>query len=237
MKPNKIVSKEEWLEARKEFLSKEKEFTRLREQLSQERRNLPWVEVEKEYSFLGPNGQEKLTDLFDGRSQLVIYHFMFGPDWEEGCPSCSFWADNFNGIIVHLNQRDVTMLAVSRAPLEKLEAYKARLGWSFKWVSSLDSDFNFDFQASYSSEQSETDQVYYNFEYREAGEADSEHPGISVFYKDDQGKIYHTYSTYARGLDMTNNAYHYLDLVPKGRDEAGLPWAQAWVRRNDSYEE
>src|SRR5712692_4444939 len=215
MQNHNVVSREEWLVAREEYLAKEKEFTRLRDQLSQQRRALPWVKVEKEYIFDGPNGQETLAELFAGRSQLLVYHFMFGPGWDEGCPSCSFWADNFNGIPVHLNQRDAIMIAVSRAPLSKLAAYKKRMGWTFKWVSS-----------------SETD---YNYEVRKVPREES--VGISVFCKDKDGNIFHSYSCYARGVDMLNGAYHYLDLVPKGRDEAGLSFAQAWVRRHDKYDD
>ncbi len=235
MQNHKVVSREEWLVARKEHLVKEKEFTRLRDQLSQQRRELPWVKVEKEYIFDGPNGKETLAELFAGRSQLIVYHFMFGPSWDEGCPSCSFWADNFNGIIVHLNQRDATMIAVSRAPLSKLAAYKKRMGWTFKWVSSLDNDFNRDYHVSFTPEEMEKGEMYYNYGVRKFPREES--PGISVFCKDQNGSIFHTYSCYARGLDMLNGAYHFLDLVPKGRDEAGLSYPQAWVRRHDKYDD
>lgn len=234
MKTHKVVFKDEWLAARREHLAKEKVFTRLRDQLSQERRELPWVKVEKEYVFDGPNGKETLLELFEGRSQLIIYHFMYGPDWAEGCLSCSFWADNFNGITVHLNHRDITLLAVSRAPLGTLEAYKRRMGWAFKWVSSFGSDFNRDYHVSFTPEEMEKDEMFYNF--RISKFPSEEAPGISVFYRNEQGDVFHTYSCYSRGLDMLNGAYHYLDLVPKGRDEADLPHSMAWLRRHDQYE-
>ena len=233
MKNPTIVSREEWLSARIEYLAKEKEFTRLRDQLSQARRELPWVKVDKEYQFNSPKGKETLSDLFEGRSQLVIYHFMFGPDWEEGCPSCSFWADNFNNIVVHLNHRDITLIAVSRAPLDKLEAYKKRMGWSFKWVSSSDTDFNYDYHVSFTSDEMKKGEVYYN--YGTMNFSGDELPGISVFYRNEEGEVFHTYSCYSRGLDMLNGAYHYMDLVPKGRDEDNLPFTMGWLRRHDSY--
>ena len=233
MSTHQIVSQEEWLEARKAHLTREKEFTRLRDQLSRERRALPWVKVEKDYVFQGPNGPESLGDLFDGRSQLLVQHFMYGPDWEEGCPSCSFWADSYDGFVVHLAQRDVTMVAVSRAPLVKLDAFKRRMGWSFKWVSSLGSDFNRDFQVSFTPDEMAKGEMTYNYETR--GFPADEAPGVSVFIKNEDGEIFHTYSCYARGLDMLNGAYHYLDLVPKGRDEDDLPYSMAWVRRHDEY--
>ncbi len=235
MQSNKIVSKEDWIAARKEHLAKEKEFTRLRDQLSEHRRQLPWVKVDKEYVFEGPNGNESLSDLFEGRSQLIIYHFMFGPTWDEGCPSCSFLADHFGGSIVHLNHRDVTMVTVSRAPLEMLEDYSKRMGWKFKWLSSLGSDFNYDYYVSFTGGGSEKDEVYYN--YKMGKFPSDEAPGVSVFYKDENGDIFHTYSSYARGLDMLIGAYHYLDLVPKGRDEAELSYSMAWVRRHDQYDD
>ena len=230
-----VVSQTKWLEARKELLVKEKEFTRLRDRLSQQRRELPWVKVDKEYIFDGPNGKERLTELFAGRSQLIVYHFMFAPDWDAGCPHCSFWADDFNDIIVHLNHRDVTMIAVSRAPLKKLEAFKKRMGWSFKWVSSAESDFNFDYHVSFRPEELANKKVFYNFSLHDDIDS-SEREGVSVFYKDQAGNVFHTYSAQARGIDMLNAAYHYLDLVPKGRDEDKLEFTQAWVRYHDKYE-
>ena len=231
----KIVSRQEWLQARKSLLAKEKEFTVRRDQLSQERRELPWVQIDKEYVFEGPKGQESLADLFENRSQLLIYHFMFGPDWEEGCKSCSFWMDNVNGTTVHLNHRDVTFSAVSRAPLEKLQAYQKRMGWNFKWVSSLKNDFNQDFHVSFSPKEKEEQKMFYN--YKTGFFPSTEAPGISVFYKGDGGKVFHTYSCYSRGLDMLNGAYHHLDLVPKGRDEDHLPHTMAWLQRHDSYDD
>ncbi|HXG36197.1 MAG TPA: thioredoxin family protein [Dehalococcoidia bacterium] len=233
LQKHQVVSREEWLVARRELLAQEKEFTRLRDRLSQLRRELPWVKVDKNYVFAGPHGEETLADLFDGRSQLIVYHFMFHPDWHEGCKSCSFWADNFNGIIVHLNHRDVTMVAISRAPLEKLEAFKRRMDWSFKWLSSFSSDFNYDFDVSFTPEQIEKGTKHYNYEFGSKFPSE-EGPGISVFYRNEEGGIFHTYSCYARGLDMLNVAYHYLDLVPKGRDEGDSP--QAWVRYRDKYD-
>jgi len=233
MEHNKVVSHEEWIAARKELLRKEKEFTRLRDQLSQQRRELPWERVAKSYLFDGPNGKETLEQLFAGRSQLIVYHFMFDSDWDAGCKSCSFWADNFNDIIVHLNHRDVTMIAVSRAPLDKLTAYKRRMGWTFKWVSSAGNDFNRDYYVSHTPEELAKKEAFYNFAWQRP--YGSEAPGISVFYWSPNGAIFHTYSCYARGLDMLNGAYHYLDLVPKGRDEDSLPFHSEWLRRHDEY--
>jgi predicted dithiol-disulfide oxidoreductase (DUF899 family) len=229
-----VVSHEKWLSERTKFLAKEKEFTRLRDDLSRQRRELPWEKVEKRYLFDGPGGKETLSDLFEKRSQLVVYHFMFTPEWDEGCKSCSFWADNFNDIIVHLNHRDVTFVAVSRAPLAKLEAFKKRMGWSFKWVSSSQNDFNYDYGVSFTPEQLQKGTANYNYSTNNPGFPDRE--GTSVFYKDQNGALFHTYSAYARGIDMVNAAYHYLDLVPKGRDED--PGAtQSWVRYHDQYKD
>jgi predicted dithiol-disulfide oxidoreductase (DUF899 family) len=233
METHKIVSRDEWIEARKQHLAREKELTRLRDQLSAERRELPWVRVGKQYVFEGPAGKETLPELFAGKSQLVVQHFMFGPDWEAGCKSCSFWADNYNGFVVHLMQRDVSFVAVSLAPLDKIEAFKRRMGWSFKWVSSHGSDFNHDYHVSFRPEEFEGEEVYYNYARQKMPVA--ELPGISVFAKDASGAVFHTYSCYQRGLDMMNAAYHYLDLVPKGRDEASLPFSMAWVRHHDNY--
>ncbi|MEE8327534.1 MAG: thioredoxin family protein [Nitrosomonadaceae bacterium] len=233
MSTHAIVLPNEWLTARKVLLEKEKEFTRLRDQLSEERRELPWVKVEKEYLFDSINGKETLAELFENRSQLIVYHFMYGPDWEEGCPSCSFWADNFNNIIIHLNHRDITMIAVAKARLETLESYKVRMGWSFKWASSFNNDFNRDYQVSFTPEELDKGEVYYN--YTKTTFPSEEGPGISVFYKNNDGDIFHTYSCYARGLDILNGAYHYMDLVPKGRDEDRLEWSMAWLRRHDQY--
>jgi predicted dithiol-disulfide oxidoreductase (DUF899 family) len=235
-----VVSHDEWVAARKRHLVKEKEFTRMRDQLSRERRELPWEAVGKDYTFEGEGGRVSLQDVFDGRSQLVVYHAMFNPETagphttytaDAACFACSWWMDNFNGITIHLNHRDITMVAISHAPYEKLAAYKKRMGWSFPWYSSVGSDFNFDYQVSFRPEELNAGTVYYNYGPRPFGM--SEAPGISVFLKD-ADKIYHTYSTYERGLDMLNVAYHYMDLVPKGRDEddRGLG---GWLRRHDEY--
>jgi predicted dithiol-disulfide oxidoreductase (DUF899 family) len=227
-----VVSRDEWLRARKQLLLKEKEFTRLRDQLSQQRRDLPWVKVQQKYVFDGPDGKETLAELFEGNSQLIVYHFMFDPAWEAGCKSCSFWADNFNGIDIHLKHRDTSFLAISRAPYEKLAAYKQRLGWSFKWVSSFGNSFNYDFYASFTPEEVASG-GWYNYEKIKPWGTDV--VGISVFCKDEKGEVFHTYSCYSRGVDMLNGAYHYLDLTPKGRDEDGLPYTQSWVRIHDLY--
>jgi predicted dithiol-disulfide oxidoreductase (DUF899 family) len=228
-----VVNRDEWIEARKALLAKEKAFTRQRDDLSAARRELPWVRIEAPYVFDGPGGEVSLSDAFDGRSQLVVYHFMFGPDWQEGCPSCSYLADHFDGAIVHLNQRDVTLVAVSRAPLETLEAYRARMGWRFTWLSSLGGDFNRDFQVSFSAEELASGAVDYN--YATGPFPLEEAPGLSVFSKDAAGDVCHTYSSYGRGLDPLIGAYQLLDLVPKGRDEAELTFPMSWVRRHDQY--
>ena len=228
---HKVVSSEKWLAARKKLLVKEKALTRLADKLARERRALPWEAVTKEYIFEGPNGREALSQLFDGRSQLVVYHFMFGPDWDAGCPHCSRWADNFNGIIVHLNQRDVTMVAVSRAPCAKLAAYRQRMGWGFKWVSSFGTDLNFDFHVSFTPEEMQKKKAFYNFKLQNPDAPERE--GVSVFTKDAKGRIFRTYSTFARGIESLNLDYKYLDVVPKGRDEGGR--GPFWVRRHDEY--
>jgi predicted dithiol-disulfide oxidoreductase (DUF899 family) len=233
MESHKIVSRDEWIEARKQHLAKEKEFTRLRDQLSAQRRDLPWVRVDQAYVFEGPNGKESLKELFAGKAQLVIQHFMFGPDWEEGCKSCSFWADNYNGFVVHLAYRDVTFVVASQAPLGRIEKFKKRMGWSFKWVSSFGTDFNQDYHVSFAPEEIAKGEVYYNYAWGKR--STTELPGTSVFYRDGGGTVYHTYSCYGRGQDMLNAAYHYLDLVPQGRDETGLSYPQAWVRHHDKY--
>lgn len=228
-----IVAHDDWLKARLELLAAEKEFTRQREALTRKRMAMPWEPVTKDYRFLGPNGRMSMSDLFDGHSQLIVYHFMFGPDWEEGCKSCSFWADNFDHIPIHLAHRDVAFTAVSRAPLERIEAYKARFGWTFPWVQAEGSEFNFDHQAAFTPEELAAGRAYYNYEMRRVGASDI--VGISVFARDEAGAIYHTYSCYSRGVEMLNGAYHYLDLVPKGRNEEGLEFPQSWVRRRDQY--
>jgi predicted dithiol-disulfide oxidoreductase (DUF899 family) len=241
MTQHKIASHEKWLLARKQLLAEEKEFTRLRDRLSQRRRELPWEAVDKEYSFEGANGSQTLAELFDGRSQLLVYHAMFDPAtassstaWTEdaACPGCSFWADNFNGIIVHLNHRDVTMVAVSRAAYSKIAAYSKRMGWSFHWVSSGNAEFNLNYGVSFSAK--EVAEAKGDYNYTIQAPRQSEREGLSVFAKDAAGKLFHTYSAYARGLDMVNVAYHYLDLVPKGRDEGDRPLS--WVRRHDEYD-
>ncbi len=225
MTAHQIVSQDEWIKASQALLKKEKEFTQLREQMAEERRKLPWVKVEKEYVFEEPAGKVTLADLFAGRSQLVVQHLMFGPDWNEACPACSYWADNFNGIDMHLAARDTSFVAVSRGPLDKLMAYKKRMGWTFRWVSSLDNDFNFDFGVSLNPGDK------YNFG---TMDAKGEMPGVSAFRRED-GAIYRTYSTYARGLDLLNGTYHLLDITSKGRDEGELPFTMAWLKRHDKY--
>ena len=233
-----VVSHQEWVEARKRHLAEEKKFTKLRDQLSQARRELPWELVDKQYVFEGIGGRRTLGELFDGRGQLVIYHAMFNPEtatddtsWtkDAACMACSFWMDNFERVVVHLNHRDITMAAVSRAPVAAIEAYRKRMGWTFPWYSSLPSDFNFDYHVTFNVEQMAAGEAEYNFRVDPVGQ--SEGPGISVFSREGE-RIYHTYSTYARGLDMLNVAYHYMDLVPKGRDESG---GLSWLHRRDEY--
>ena len=230
---HEVVSPNEWIASRKELLRKEKEFTKLRDELSRQRRELPWEKVEKQYVFDGPDGKETLADLFNGKSQLIVYHFMFGPGWEEGCPSCSFVADHFDGSLVHLANRDVTLVVVSRAPLAQIEAFKKRMGWRFKWVSSFGNDFNRDYHVSFTKEEMAKRKVPYNYDTVEFGT--EEGPGASVFYKNGGGDVFHTYSTYGRGLDILLGTYNVLDLMPKGRDEDGLIFSMAWVRHHDKY--
>jgi predicted dithiol-disulfide oxidoreductase (DUF899 family) len=229
-----IVSPEEWLTARESLLQKEKELTRLRDDLSRQRRELPWEKVEKRYVFEGPNGKESLADLFDGRSQLIVYHFMFGPDWAEGCPSCSMAADHMDSSLAHLIQRDVTLLAISRAPLDKIQAFQKRMGWSFKWLSSYENDFNRDYRVSFTKEEMAPGAKPFN--YGSSGFPSDEAPGVSVFTKDAKGEVFHTYSTYARGAEELLGVYRFLDFTPKGRDEDSLPFPMAWVRHHDRYE-
>jgi predicted dithiol-disulfide oxidoreductase (DUF899 family) len=226
---HEVVTREEWLAARKQLLAREKEFTKQRDELSRRRRELPWEPVDKEYVFEGADGRRTLTELFDDRSQLVVYHFMFDPEWDEGCKSCSFWADNFNPNVIHLQARDVAIVAVSRAAYPKLAAYRKRMGWSFPWYSSAATDFNVDYGVTFADEEQERE--VYN--YGSLVPRGPEREGVSVFYRDADGRIFHTYSTYARGIDLLNTAYNYLDLVPKGRDEGGR--SQSWVRRHDEY--
>jgi predicted dithiol-disulfide oxidoreductase (DUF899 family) len=230
---HRVVSNAEWLETRRAFLAKEKEITRLRDELSRLRRELPWERVEKEYVFDSPQGKKTLAELFDGKSQLLVYHFMFGPEWEQGCPSCSMVADTVDATIVHLTQRDTAFAAVSRAPMSKIATFKKRMGWSFPWVSSFGSDFNSDFGVSFTAEQMAKGK-FYNF--GTAGHPSEEAPGVSAFYKDKDGQVFHTYSSYGRGVESLLGVYTLLDMAPKGRDEEGLPWPMAWVRHHDRYE-
>lgn len=230
-----VLEHAEWLEARRALLAKEKELTRLRDDLARRRRDLPWERVGKTYVFDTPDGRETLSDLFDGRSQLIVYHFMYGPGWEEGCKSCSYLADHFDPAVIHLAQRDVTMVAASRAPLSELEAFRKRMGWRFKWVSSERCDFNHDYHVTFSDEEIARGAAFYNYEPQ--GFPGTEAPGASVFHKDEAGGIYHTYSVYARGLDAFIGAYQWLDIVPKGRDEDGLAFTMEWLRLHDAYGE
>jgi predicted dithiol-disulfide oxidoreductase (DUF899 family) len=224
-----IVSHQTWLLARKALLAEEKSFTKARDALSAKRRDMPWERIEKNYEFDGVNGRVTLADLFDGRSQLIVYHFMYGLDWDQGCKSCSFWADNFNDIIVHLNQRDVSMVAVSTAPVSTLMAFQRRMGWNFIWVSSGGTSFNQDFDVS------PAPGAPLDYNYGAGVKNMDELPGVSVFVKDAAGAVYHSYSCYSRGLDMLNGAYHLLDIVPKGRDESALPYSMSWVKHRDRY--
>jgi len=230
MKPNEIVSRAEWTRARKDLMVREKELTRAREALAEARRALPWERVEKRYVFDGPGGKETLEDLFASRSQLLVYHFMFAPDWDAGCKSCSFFADNFERSVAHLARRDVTLVAISRAPREKLEAYKKRLGWTFPWVSSGGNDFNFDYHVSFQPGRGEP---VYNYAPKTGGASDL--PGFSVFALAG-GSVFHTYSTFSRGIDAANTTYQLLDLVPRGRDEDSFKYPMDWVRRHDEYD-
>jgi len=228
-----VVSHDQWLARRKALLIRERELTHLRDQVARERRELPWVRVEKDYVFDTPKGARRLADLFEGRSQLLVQHFMLGPGWKEGCPSCSYMADHTDGMTLHLEHRDVTFIAISRAPLAEIEEFKRRMGWKFKWVSSHGSDFNFDFGVSFTPEEKTKDEVTYNYA-KQPYEWD-ELPGISVFYRNDAGEVFHTYSTYRRGVEAMMGTYSLLDLVPKGRDEREGK-GMAWVRHNDRYE-
>ena len=231
----KVVSPAEWLTARKQLLAKEKEFTRLRDELSRQRREMPWEKIEKKYVFEGAKGKETLADLFDGRSQLIVYHFMFGPGWKEGCPSCSFLADSFDGATIHLAHRDTTFVVISRATLPEIEAFKKRMGWKFKWVSSNGSDFNYDFRVSFKKQDLPAKKPNYNYE--TISFSGEEAPGASFFFRKD-GDVFHTHSTYARRLDIMLPTYNWLDMTAKGRDEAGMkPHAMAWVRHHDRYDD
>ncbi len=232
---HQIVSRDEWLAARTELLRREKEFTRLRDELSAERRALPWVKIEKNYVFDGPNGTQTLADLFDGRSQLVVKHFMFGPDWSEGCVGCSFEVDQVQGALMHLRHHDVAYAAVSRAPIEKIEAFRRRMGWPINWVSSNGNDFNYDFNVSFTPEQIASGQAFYN--YRQGASVIDEMSGRSVFYRDEGGQIFHTYSSFARGGEMFLGSYAFLDIAPKGRNETINGNLTDWVRHHDRYED
>ena len=228
-----IVSHEEWVEARRALLQREKEFTRLRDELAAARQQLPWERVEREYVFEGPNGRESLADLFGAADQLIVYHFMFDPEWDEGCVACSFMADHFNPATIHVEQRNAAFVAISRAPLDKLQAYRERMGWDFKWLSSSESSFNFDYQVSFPAQDDPPSPREHNYTLVEF--EGSEAPGLSVFYKDDSGLIFHTYSTFARGLEDFLGTYRFLDVLPKGRNEGELPWPMAWLQRHDQY--
>jgi predicted dithiol-disulfide oxidoreductase (DUF899 family) len=234
MQPHKIVSQSDWIEARKALLADEKRFTRARDELSRRRRELPWVKVEKSYAFEGPDGTETLANLFAGKSQLIVYHFMLGPDWEQGCPSCSYLADHFDGMTVHLAQRDVSFVVISRAPYAQIVAFQKRMGWKFKWVSSHGNDFNFDHHVSFTEAEKASGAVDYNYTRQQF--PSEEAPGVSVFAKDGAGAVFHTYSAYSRGLDTLIGTYQFLDLVPKGRDETALPWPMSWIRHHDRYD-
>lgn len=229
---NTITSRTDWLVARKSLLQREKDFNIARDALSAERRDLPWVKIDKDYIFDGENGPETLSDMFNGKRQLIIYHFMFGADAQTGCPSCSFWIDNFEGVQSHLNARDTTLALVSKAPLETLLEFRDRMGWTLPWLSAAKTDFNEDFNVSFPADTAPKSAPY-NFDSTKVGAG--EMPGASVFIKGDDGEIYHSYSTYSRGLDMFNGAYQLLDLTPQGRDEAKLPWSMSWVRRHNEY--
>ncbi len=228
-----VVSADRWLAERQLLLAREKELVRLQDDIARARRELPWERVAKDYVFDAPEGQRSLADLFDGRRQLMVQHFMLGAGWEQGCPSCSFMADHTDGMTVHMAHRDVSFMAVSRAPLAEIERFKRRMGWKFRWVSSSPNDFNRDFHVSFGPEDRVDGSVYYN--YRMTGFKNTEAPGISVFYKDDAGEVFHTYSTFGRGVEVMMGTYDLLDLVPKGRDENNGPYKMDWVRHHDRY--
>ncbi len=229
-----VVSAQRWLAARKTLLAQEKELTRLRDQLASERRALPWVRIEKNYVFDTTEGRRSLADLFEGRRQLMVQHFMLAPGWEQGCPSCSFMADHTDGMQGHLAQRDVTFVAVSRATLPEIVRFRQRMGWGFKWVSSNGSDFNYDFGVSFKPEEQASGSIHYN--YMQQPFAAEEMPGISLFYKDDAGEVFRTYSTYGRGVEVMMGTYNMLDLTPMGRSERDVPNKMEWVRHHDRYD-
>jgi len=229
-----VVSGDQWVAERKKLLAREKELTQLRDQIARERRALPWERIEKDYVFDSTEGRRSLAELFEGRRQLIVQHFMFGPGWEQGCPSCSFMADHTDGMTIHLAHRDIAWVAISRAPLADIERFRRRMGWQFKWVSSHDSDFNHDFHVSFTPEERSRGEVHYN--YRTLPFPTEEAPGISVFYKNDAGAVFHTYSTFGRGVEVMMGAYDMMDLTPKGRDEKDVPYKMEWVRHHDRYE-
>ncbi len=234
MQNQPVVSHEEWVVARRDLLRREKELTRLRDEIVEARQALPWERVDTDYVFEGADGPESLSDLFGDASQLIIYHFMFDPEWDEGCISCSFLADHFDPITIHIEQRDAAFAAISRAPLDKLQAYRERMDWQFEWLSSNANSFNFDYRVSFSIEDVDASRREYNYALQSQFDG-AEAPGLSVFNKDESGEIFHTYSTYARGLEDFLGAYRFLDVLPKGRDESNLPWGMAWLRRHDRY--
>jgi len=234
VREHKVVSHEKWIAARKALLANEKKFSKLRDQLNRQRRELPWEKIEKKYVFEAVGGKETLADLFDGKDQLLVYHFMFGPGWKEGCPHCSFWADHFDSVNFHIGQRDTTFAVISRAPLKEIAPFKKRMGWKFKWVSSFGTDFNFDFNVSFTPEQIKSGVLPYN--YGKLKMEIDELQGVSAFYKDSRGDIYHTYSSYSRGIDLMNTTYNFLDLTAKGRDE-NPESSQDWVRHHDEYKD
>jgi predicted dithiol-disulfide oxidoreductase (DUF899 family) len=234
MTTHKTVSREKWLEARRDLLAAEKDLTRRSDQVALLRRQLPWVRVDKDYEFEGPNGRATLAELFDGRHQLVVQHFMFAPGWEQGCPSCSYMADHTDGMTVHLAHRDVTFVAISRAPLAEIERFRRRMGWQFKWLSSHGTDFNYDFGVSFTPEEVAKGELNYNYgKWPLIGE---EWPGVSAFFKDDAGDVFHTYSTYGRGVEVMMGTYRLLDLTPMGRAERDVDHKMEWVRHHDRYE-
>lgn len=233
-KHHPVVSSDRWVDARKALMAREKELTRLHDQVARERRALPWERVEKNYTFDTSAGQRTLADLFEGRRQLIVQHFMLGPGWEQGCPSCSYMADHTDGMNVHLAQRDITFVAISRASLAEIQRFRSRMGWRFNWVSAYDSDFNRDFHVSFMPEERVNGEVYYN--YSMTPFPAEEAPGVSVFVKDDAGQVFHTYSTFGRGVEVMMGAYYMMDLAPKGRDERNVPYKMEWVRHHDRYE-
>ena len=235
MNQHNVVSQEEWVDARKQLLAKEKEFSKQREELTKLRQQLPWRKIETDYEFDGEFGKQRLSEMFGERSQLIVYHFMFDPDWGEGCKSCSLISDHYDPLVVHLHARDVSMVTISRAPVEKLTAYKKRMGWSFDWYSSINNQFNRDFGVTFS--QAEMDEDKMNYNYQLGRFPTTECPGISSFYRNAQGEIFHTYSAYARGLENFLGIYRFLDIVPKGRDEDELTYAMKWVQRHDQYDD